>query len=158
MNEQTRIRIYVDNETHASIDFLLLWGHGIGCSEAEVLELKLLPWGTRRIGHEANGGIYNTYRIPFGNSIRVTATSPVAGWYWYIGRGLRNVPLVIGEFELPSNTRLKLYTQDAKAVEPLQYLTAVETSEGTSGWLYMVSVVGSLKLIFKTYTLCSRDN
>lgn len=141
MDENTRIRIYVDNETDPSIDFMLLWGHGVGCGEA--LEKKNLPWSTKRIGHDADGGIYNTIRIPFNNSIRVTAWTPGSGWYWYIGRGVRNVPLVIGEFQLPSNTRLKLYKQEAVSMQPLQYLTALTTPPNTSGWLYFVTFGGT---------------
>ncbi|XP_065185125.1 uncharacterized protein LOC135815717 [Sycon ciliatum] len=141
MNENTRIRVYVDNETAASIDFMLLWGHGIGCPESA--EKANLPWGTKRIGHEADGGIYNTYRIPFGSSIRVTAWTPVGGWYWYIGRGMRNVPLVVGEYELPSNTRLRLYKAENVTMEPLEYLTAAATPANTSGWLYQVTFGGS---------------
>ena len=65
--EKTRIRIYVDGETNASIDMELYLGHGIGFGDESA------PWGVARIGRTGGGAnVYDTYRIPFGKSIRVT--------------------------------------------------------------------------------------
>lgn len=64
----TRIRVYVDGEEAASIDMEMMMGHGIGFQDTAA------PWGIARIGKTGQpSGIYNTYRIPFGKSIRVTA-------------------------------------------------------------------------------------
>ena len=66
--ERTRLRVYVDGETKASIDMELYLGHGIGFGD------DFSPWGTARIGKTGTGTtVYNTYRIPFGTSVRVTA-------------------------------------------------------------------------------------
>ena len=66
---KTRIRIYVDREDKPSIDMQLFLGHGIGFEDD-----SMAPWGTARIGKIGTGtSVYNTYRIPFGTSIRVTA-------------------------------------------------------------------------------------
>ena len=66
--EYTKIRIFVDGEKEASIDMELFLGHGIGFGNNSA------PWGTERMGNiGGNSGIYNTYKIPFGTSIRVTA-------------------------------------------------------------------------------------
>jgi len=80
------IRVYVDGEDMPSIDMELFMGHGIGFAD------DTAPWGTRRIGKTGSpSGIYNTYRIPFGQSVRVTAQLPEgqAGnpRFWYIIRG-----------------------------------------------------------------------
>ena len=65
--DKTRIRIYVDGETNASIDMELFLGHGIGFGDESA------PWGVARIGRTGGGAnVYDTYRIPFGKSIRVT--------------------------------------------------------------------------------------
>ncbi len=42
--ERTRIRVYVDGETNASIDMELYLGHGIGFGD------EFSPWGVARIG------------------------------------------------------------------------------------------------------------
>jgi hypothetical protein len=64
----TRIRIYVDGEKEAGIDMALFLGHGIGWND------DAAPWGTKRIGKTGRpSGVYNTYRIPFGDGIKITA-------------------------------------------------------------------------------------
>ena len=47
MDEETRIRIYIDGETAASIDFMLLLAHGVGGTESD--EVGNIPWGTKRM-------------------------------------------------------------------------------------------------------------
>ena len=43
-------------------------GHGIGFQDQGA------PWGVERIGKSGlPSGVYNTYHIPFGKSVRVTA-------------------------------------------------------------------------------------
>src|SRR5690554_201711 len=65
---QTRLRIYVDDEEQPSIDMEIYLGHGIGFNQPEA------PWGIERMGILGEqGGVYNTYRIPFGQNIRITA-------------------------------------------------------------------------------------
>ena len=50
-----------------SIDMELFLGHGIGFGD------EFAPWGVGAIGKTGHpNGVYNTYRIPFGKSIRVT--------------------------------------------------------------------------------------
>ena len=63
MNQDTRIRMYIDGEKEASLDFNLFVAHGLGFCESD--DRRNIPWGTRRIAHSADGGIYNTIRIPF---------------------------------------------------------------------------------------------
>ena len=65
--EKSRIRVYVDGETTASIDMEMGLGHGMGFPDDSG------PWGAQRVGRTGKpSGIYNTYRIPFGTRVRVT--------------------------------------------------------------------------------------
>ena len=66
--DRTRIRCCVDGESKAAIDMELFLGHGIGFGD------EAAPWGTERLGKTGHpSGIFNSYRIPFGKSVRVTA-------------------------------------------------------------------------------------
>jgi hypothetical protein len=115
----TRIRVYVDDERQASIDMELMMGHGIGFQDDSA------PWGVERIGKTGQpSGIYNTYRIPFGRNIRVTAErrnddkeNPV---FWWIVRGIENLPVTLGGVRLPDNARLRLYKTENRTAHPLE--------------------------------------
>jgi hypothetical protein len=79
--EKTRIRVYVDGERTPSIDMEMGLGHGVGFGEAAA------PWGASRLGKTGHpSGVYNTYRIPFGSGVRVTAQRPEglpdAAFWW----------------------------------------------------------------------------
>ena len=137
MDENMRIRIYIDGEAEASLDFQLLLAHGIGFGESQ--ETPNIPWGMKRIAHEADGGIYNTYQIPFSTSFRVTATHPVGGAFWYIIRGVENFPLVLGNLLLPASTRLRLYKNVGVVLQPLTFLTLANV-QNTAGALYQVTL------------------
>lgn len=136
----TRIRIYVDGEKRASIDMELMMGHGVGFQD------EAAPWGIERIGKTGQpSGIYNTYRIPFGQSVRVTAqraggdTGDPA--FWWIIRGVENLPNEIGGVRLPDIARLKLYTVASRTVKPLEELAMADTK--ASGMLYMTAIAAS---------------
>ena len=131
-----RIRIYVDGELVPSIDFLLLLGHGIGFTESD--ELPNIPWNINKIGHDADGGLYNTYRIPFRKDIRITATHPVGGMFWYIVRGVENYPLVFGDLLLPDTAKLRLFKQENVLMHPLDFITVANITE-SAGALFQVT-------------------
>ena len=154
MDERARIRIYIDGEAVASLDFQLFLAHGVGFSEA--LEKPNIPWGTRRIAHTADGGIYNTYQIPFSSSFRVTATHPVGGAFWYIIRGIENVPVTIGHLTLPSNARLHLYKNEGVKLTPLEFLTLAKVSN-TAGLLFQVTLAAN-STDFNYLEACFRAN
>ena len=133
----TRIRVYVDGEQRPSIDMELMMGHGIGFQDPGA------PWGVERIGKTGQpSGIYNTYRIPFGKSVRVTArraggeqdTPP----FWWIIRGVENLPVEIGGVRLPGNARLRLNKLEKRIAKPLEEVDIYDTPK--SGLLYMVTV------------------
>ncbi len=134
---KTRIRIYVDSENTASIDMELMLGHGVGFQD------ETAPWGTARIGITgAPSGIYNTYRIPFGKNIRITAQrnpdtddNPL---FWWIIRGTENLPVKIGGVQLPESARLKLYKLENYTAKPLEEFTLCDIKN--SGALYQVTM------------------
>ena len=117
--ERTRIRVYVDGELKPSIDMELFLGHGIGFGD------NFSPWGTARIGKIGTGtSVYNTYRIPFGTSVRVTASSsldaPDAPQFWWIIRGTENLVVTLGGVKLPDIARLKLHKVENYTARPLE--------------------------------------
>ena len=140
MDERMRIRIYIDGEAEASLDFMLFLAHGIGYTEE--LEKQYIPWGTRRLAHTADGGIYNTYRIPFSKSFRVTATHPVGGYFFYIIRGVENMPVVVGDLVLPANTRLRLFKNENVKLTPLEFITLANVST-TAGMLFQATLAAN---------------
>ena len=147
MDENTRIRIYIDDETEASLDFNLYLAHGMGFGDQN--ETPNIPWGTKRLGHEAkNGAVYNTFRIPFGKSFRVTATRPNRAVFWYIIRGVENYPVVVGDLVLPPNARLKLYKRENVFMMPLEFLNMAHVT-GSAGAVFLVTLdVASSDLTF----------
>ena len=133
--EFTRIRIYVDGEESASIDMELFPGHGIGFGNNDA------PWGTERMGNiGGNSGIYNTYKIPFGSSIRITAQlAPDADEeppFWWIIRGTENLPVVFNGVQLPEEARLRLHKVENYTAEPLEEFNILDTEN--AGMLYQV--------------------
>ncbi len=116
--EQTVIKVYVDGEVVASIDMELFLGHGIGFND------NYAPWTVSKMGKTGSpSGIYNTFRIPFGKEIKVTAhlgpNSPEKPLFWWIIRGVEGLPVTLGGVELPENARLKLYKLENKEYDPL---------------------------------------
>lgn len=135
--EQTRVMIYVDGETTPSIDMELFLGHGTGFNDSHA------PWTTDKMGKTGSpSGIYNTFRIPFGKEIKVTARlsaeSPDNPLFWWIIRGTENLPVTLGGALLPDNARLKLYKVENKEFEPLTEFDMCNV-EG-KGALFLVTV------------------
>lgn len=135
--EHTRIQCYVDGEFKASIEMELFLGHGIGFGD------EAAPWGTERLGKTGHpSGVFNSYRIPFGKSIRVTAQA-VAGLkedppFWWIIRGVENMPVEFGGIRLPDDARLKLYRVEERKMDPLEMLDLCNVPNG--GLLYQVTL------------------
>jgi len=135
--EKTRLRIYVDGEQNASIDMELFLGHGIGFGDG------FSPWGIARFGKTGSGTtVYNTYRIPFGKSVRVTAQlgDGVTGHppFWWIIRGTENLPLEVGGVTLPNTARLKLIRLEDHLAKPYEEFALCDVPG--SGALYQVTM------------------
>ena len=135
--EDTRIRYYVDGERVASIDMALYLGHGIGFHENHA------PWTTTYIGKIGKqNGIFNNYRIPFTESIRVTAQRSQDAeddpHIWWIIRGLENGRVCLGDVELPVDAKLKLICLEEHDAEPLEEFELCNVNG--HGLLYQVSI------------------
>ena len=79
-DEHGRIRVYIDGEETASLDFMLTMGQAVDTSATT----NNAPWSTRMFGRLADkGGYFNTFRIPFTDSIKITVTNEVStGALW----------------------------------------------------------------------------
>ena len=142
-DENTIVRYYIDGDTEPTIEMNLLIGHGIGFTYADSNGDPDLPWGTKRVGHNAkNGGLYNTYRIPFQKSINITILNQKTATFWYIVRGVFNYPLIVGDLLLPSNTKLRLYKQENVLLQPYDFITVANVS-GTAGLLFQTTFVAN---------------
>jgi len=135
--QRTRIRIFVDGEAKPSIEMELGLGHGIGFDD------KTAPWGGVRVGATSHpGGLYNTYRIPFGKSIRVTAQRPpdaaAKSPFWWILRGTDNLPVSLGGVTLPKTARLKLHKLENHTAKPLEEFNLCDVK--SAGALYQVTM------------------
>lgn len=139
-HEDMMIRVYVDGEKQASIEMELFLGHGIGFKDSHA------PWGTELMGNMGRtSGIYNTYKIPFGNKVRVTAQlSPDADvserqpTFWWIIRGTENLPVVYNGVRLPDNARLRLHKLENYTAAPLEEFTMAHANG--AGMLYQVTM------------------
>jgi len=139
-HEDMLIRIYVDGEEQAAIEMELFLGHGIGFKD------NYAPWGTEVMGNMGRtSGIYNTYKIPFAEKIRVTAqlaqTADVSErepTFWWIIRGTENLPLVFNGVKLPDETRLKLHKLENYTAEALEEFTLAEVKG--AGMLYQLTM------------------
>jgi hypothetical protein len=135
---QTRLRIYVDGETEASIDMEIYLGHGMAFNDPGA------PWGIEQmgtLGHQ--GGVYNTYKIPFGKSIRITGQlsdmeTEDKPLFWWIIRGTENLPVKIADVQLPDEARLKLYTRENYLAKRLEEFDLCKTDK--AGALYQVTL------------------
>jgi hypothetical protein len=139
-HEDMLIRVYVDGEEQAGIEMELFLGHGIGFKD------NFAPWGTEHMGNMGRtSGIYNTYKIPFSEQVRITAqlasTADVSEripTFWWIIRGTENLPLVFNGVKLPDNTRLRLHKLESYTAKPLEEFTMAEV-EG-AGMLYQLTM------------------
>lgn len=104
-NPNTRIRMYIDGNNKATIDYNLYEAHGVG----PLQEASSFPFASAKFGHAAESGWFNTIKIPFSQNITVTLESPVSGNFWYMIRGMENYPLILGDLLLPSSARLNVH-------------------------------------------------
>ena len=135
--EQTRIRVYVDGERNASIDMELGLGHGCGFGD------NAAPWGGAKVGKTGHpSGFYNTYKIPFGQEIRVTAQRPKNSAdrapFWWIVRGTENLPVRLAGVRLPDTARLKLHKLSKYVADPFEEFVLCDVK--SSGALYQVTM------------------
>jgi hypothetical protein len=95
------------------------------------------------------GGVYNTYRIPFGNGIRVTVLPTTDDFgtvtrnlAWWIIRGSRNLPITIGGVKLPASARLRLHRLENYTAKPLEEFTVAQATARGALYQVFVAVIG----------------
>lgn len=78
-DQYARIRVYIDGEETASLDFMLTMGQAVNAGIT-----NNTPWSSRMFGRLAgSGGFFNTFRIPFTSGIKITVTNEVSnGKLW----------------------------------------------------------------------------
>ena len=134
---ETLLKVYVDGEVTASIDMELFLGHGIGFND------NYAPWTVSKMGKTgAPSGIYNTFRIPFSKSVKVTAQlskkAPDSPKFWWIIRGTENLRVNLGGVTLPENAKLRLHKVVNKEYDPLVEFDMCNVKG--DGALFMVTV------------------
>lgn len=150
-----RIRYYIDGEAEASIDYPLFLAHGQGPAQLEGTNAAnpraeggpgtnfttpTSPWGNAMFGRTHDSGWYNTYLVPFGKSIRITLTDSVgSSAFWYMCRGVENMPLVVAGLQLPPSARLSLQ-RTTTTVVPGTLITFANAT-GTAGLLRQFNLV-----------------
>ena len=139
-NADARIRVYIDGEADPSLDFQLYFAHmvGIQSCESEMGQCNdpRVPWASDFVSHLGRGGaLKNTYRIPFSGSIRITIEMPGNGGIYYYVRGMTNLPVIVGDLELPPTARLKLYKNWDVTVPPIGKLPLIP-AHASSGILF----------------------
>ncbi len=135
--DKTVLRVYVDGESKPSIEMELGLGHGVGFGDTNA------PWGSEKMGKTGHpSGLYNTYKIPFGKGIRVTAQrskdSPDGAAFWWIVRGTEHLPVTLAGVRLPPTARLKLYKLENHVAKPLEEFVLCDTQG--AGALYQVTM------------------
>jgi len=132
------LRYYIDDEKLPSIEGLLYLMHGIGFYNHSSADI----WGTKWMGQLAkDGGIYNTIRVPYQRSIRITLEAKVTNLFWYIVRGVENYPVIIGDVQLPSTARLRLQKISKTTFHRYQFITLANSQK--NGLLFMVSLAAN---------------
>jgi hypothetical protein len=127
------VRYYIDGEQNASIEFEPGLASGSGFDD------QAAPWGTKWMGHGAHSAWFNNFKIPFGDSVRVTIQSKDGakhGGFYMILRGGLDLPLTIGDITLPPTARLQLQKYEGP-LEPLEWLSVAKVPKGYAGQFFM---------------------
>eukprot|EP00656_Telonema_subtile_P057187 TRINITY_DN9350_c0_g1_i1.p1 TRINITY_DN9350_c0_g1~~TRINITY_DN9350_c0_g1_i1.p1 ORF type:complete len:369 (-),score=83.37 TRINITY_DN9350_c0_g1_i1:119-1225(-) len=105
-----RMRVYVDDEIggpSAAVDYPVALAHGLAPEDNGTY-----PFQSEIFGHTHNMGWYNTYQIPFSKAVRVTMQCSEASSFWFRVGGAQNLPISIGNLQLPAHSRLHVMKYD----------------------------------------------
>ena len=134
-----RIRMYIDGEQNASVDYPLFLAHGAGPAQTQLSPLE--PWSSALFGRTHDSGWFNHFLVPFQKSIRISLTDPQsASHFWYMCRGLENAPLVFSGLTFPPNTRLATQRTTNASVTPGTLVSFADVS-GTHGIVRQINLV-----------------
>lgn len=140
-NPGTRMRIYIDGESVASVDYPIFLAHGAGPAQLKLMNGTEAAWSSLLFARTHDSGWSNSYLIPFGRSVRVTITCPVKSKFWYMVRGLEEAPLVVSGLTLPTSTRLRLVRNTMTV--PINGVVPLANLSGTAGLLRQVNIVAN---------------
>eukprot|EP01043_Picozoa_sp_COSAG02_P062325 COSAG02_NODE_8570_length_2520_cov_6.279637_3_plen_333_part_00 len=145
--DEAWISYFVDGEAEPSIEFQA--SRMCGQFFPELMNESALYSAGPLCGRNSNvGGWFNTFPIPFGRSVIVTAR-PSARWvskygclHSYISvRGTENTPLTLplSGVTLPPTARLQLQRHEWTERQPLEYVNVTSNRAGQKGVVFMVS-------------------
>ena len=100
-----RVRMYVDGEVNASVDYPVGLSHGAGPAQAHLDASG--PYASELFGRTNSGGFWNNFLVIFQASLRVTLTAAAPLTTWYMLRGVENGPLAAAGVPLPPSARLR---------------------------------------------------
>jgi len=131
------IRIYFDNAKKPSIEARMYMMHGIGFNDTDSFSTSMLG----KTGK--TGGIYNCFKIPFQNGIKITVQmdekATEKDWFWSIVRGTDDIPVVIGGIALPKSAKLKLQKLEDYQAQPLEEFNIYNT-KANNGAVFLVAM------------------
>ena len=126
-----RMRVYVDEEVgtnHAAVDYTVSLAHGLAPEDNQTW-----PWQSSVFARTHITGYFNEYQIPFQKRVRVTIQCDVETRFFYRLGGAENLPVAIGNLQLPPTARLRVERGDK--------------SVGLGGLASLVDVSGSTGLL-----------
>ena len=138
-NLQLRVRVYVDGEAQASVDYPVALAHGVGPNQTTLGSAS--PWLSSLFGRTADSGFVNNFLVIFGHSVRVTLTNAEPLATWWMVRGVENAALLVAGVQLPPSARLQL--QRTQATVAAGTLVTWASVEGRAGLLRQVSLVAN---------------
>jgi hypothetical protein len=66
------------------------------------------PWDKALFGRSHDSGWYTNYLVPFGKSMEIAMADPAAtSYFWYMCRGVENMPRVVAGPTLPPSPPLR---------------------------------------------------
>lgn len=138
--ENTVIRVYVDGEKEPSLEMKMSEGFANAYHSSNNFQSSSIIGKTGK-----KGGVYNTFKIPYGKRIKITAQNKetrgkTGQSFWWILRGTSNMPLIIDGVTLPENARMKLHKVEEKLVDAYDEFDLCDTKK--DGLLYMVYMQG----------------
>ena len=138
-----RMRIYVDEEVNMSsgadpaVDYTVALAHGISARD----NATTFPFSSSLFGHTHTMGWYSYYKIPFQKQVKVTMQCTGKSTFWFRVGGAEDVPIAVGDFELPTSARL--HVKRFKSTVGMGALVDLASISGSAGMLTSVNMLVS---------------
>lgn len=129
------VNIYYDHEEAPSFSAKMFLMHGVWFDDTDSFSTTLVG----KTGHP--GGMYNNYRIPYQNGIKITVTMSTKekkeNYFWSIVRATQNMELELYQRKAV-NPRLMLHKVEDFTAKPLEEFEIYKASR--QGCLFMTSM------------------